>query len=63
MNRKRINNRTQLVCYTHSIVKLMCEESGINCEYNLNNNQTVIGYNIGSNEQHFINKKNRLWLC
>lgn len=55
MNRKRINTKNQLVCRTDSTIKLMTEE--VNCEYNLSNNQTVIGYNIGSNEQYFINKK------
>lgn len=55
MNRKRINTKNQLVCRTDNTIKLMTEE--VNCEYELTNNQTVIGYNIGSNEQYFINKK------
>ncbi len=56
MNRKRINTKNQLVCRTDSTIKLMTEE--VNCEYNLSNNQTVVGYNIGTDVQYFINKKN-----
>lgn len=53
--RTRITTKNQLVCRTVDSIKLMTEE--INCKYNLSNNQTVVGYNISTNVQVFINNK------
>ena len=53
--RTRITTKNQLVCRTIDTIKLMTEE--INCKYNLTNGQTVVGYNIGTNIQVFINSK------